>query len=131
MRNALALIGLLVLGFVGIGWYMGWYKLSYSHGTDGNLEIKTNVDTKKVGADSSEFLKNAATVIGSHAEKAAQDAKTSPPPAAGSTPGPVNPPQGSQATPNTPNVPITPPAAPDVPTGAPAPNKPIQLFPPK
>ena len=51
MRNLLALFGLLIIGFVGIGWYMGWYKLSVSKSSDGNLEIKTNVDTKKVGAD--------------------------------------------------------------------------------
>src|SRR5438046_142610 len=53
MRNLLALIGLLVVGFAGVGWYMGWYKLSFARTTDGNLEIKTDVDTKKVGQDTS------------------------------------------------------------------------------
>lgn len=133
MRNLLALIGLLILGFVGIGWYMGWYKLSFARDANGNLEIKTNVDTKKVGEDSSEFFKNAANVIGSHAEKAAQDAKTSTPPAAGATPGPVNPPQGSQNTPIAPDKPTAAPTSPQAPAGAPTtpPKQPITLFPPK
>lgn len=139
MRNLLALIGLLILGFVGVGWYMGWYKLSFSRTADGNLEIKTNVDTKKVGADSSEFLKNAGTVIGNQAEKAAQDAKNALPPVpAVGTPGPVTLPQGA---PTAPNTPLTVPTAPDMPTvlpmppafvGPPAPPRgPIQLVSPK
>lgn len=132
MRNLLALIGLLVLGFVGIGWYMGWYKLSFSRTTDGNLEIKTNVDTKKVGADSSDALNKLGTVIGNQAEKAAQDAKNALPPLPAGTPGPVALPQGGA---NSPNTPITIPVAPDAPApfvGPPAPLRgPIQLVPPK
>ena len=76
MRNLLALFGLLVIGFAGTGWYMGWYKLSYSRTTDGTIQIKTDVDAKKVESDSSNWIKNAATTIGTHAEKATQDAKT-------------------------------------------------------
>ena len=131
MRNVLALIGLLVIGFVGLGWYMEWYKLSVTRGSDGNLQITTNVDTKKVGSDSSEFFKNAATVIGSHAEKAARDVKTSVPAGApGATPGPV-------ATPPIPSVPIAPvatdvPSAITIPVVPPQrPTGPIQLLPPK
>lgn len=130
MRNVLALIGLLVIGFIGLGWYMEWYKLSVTRGSDGNLQITTNVDTNKVGADSSEFFKNAATVIGSHAEKAAKDAKTSVPPGApGVTPGPLVPP--------IPSVPVTPvttdvPSAVSIPIAPPQrPTGPIQLIPPK
>src|SRR5215211_7500875 len=101
MRNVLALIGLLVIGFGGLGWYLGWYKLSYSRTPDGHLQVTTDVDTKKVGADSQEFIKNASTVV----EKAAQDAKT-PAGAPGSTPGPVVPP--GTATPPIPLVPVAP-----------------------
>ena len=74
MRNLLSLFGLLVIGFAGIGWYMGWYKLSVTRGTDGNLEIKTDVDTKKVETDSTDARsRTSGTAIGSHVEKAAQD----------------------------------------------------------
>ena len=138
MRNVLALIGLLVIGFLGLGWYMGWYKLSISRGSDGNLQITTNVDTKKVGSDSSEFFKNAATMIGSHVEKTAQDAKNSTPPGApGVTPGPVVLPQGATITPPIPTVPVAP-VTPDMPTALPIPvappqppRGPISLIPPK
>lgn len=128
MRNLLALFGLLIIGFVGIGWYMGWYKLSVSKSSDGNLEIKTNVDTKKVGADSSDALNKLGTVIGNQAEKAAQEAKQALPPVPAVTPGPLPQPPAPG-----PNVPITIPVAPDVPVTTPSapPKGPIQLIPPK
>ena len=139
MRNALALIGLLVIGSAGLGWYLGWYKLSYSRNTDGNLQITTDVDTKKVGHDAKEAFNNAATAIGNHAEKAAQDAKTSAPPGApGVTPGPLTPP----STPPIPFVPVAPvpmeppttisvPPLPAPPGPQPPPRGPIPLIPPK
>jgi hypothetical protein len=130
MRNLLALFGLLIIGFVGIGWYMGWYKLSVTKSSDGNLEIKTNVDTKKVGADSSDALNKLGTVVGNQAEKAAQEAKNALPPVPAVTPGPL-----PQPPVPGPNVPITIPVAPDMPTTVPAPvappKGPIQLIPPK
>ncbi|MBN9122680.1 MAG: hypothetical protein J0I06_26630 [Planctomycetes bacterium] len=141
MRNVLALFGLLIIGFVGLGWYMGWYKLSVSRTADGNLEIKTDVNTKKVGADASDAIKNAGSVIGSHVDKAAHDAKAVTPPAApGGTPGPVTPPQNLPsipavagppvpAAPEMPTLPIPP--VPAAPTPAPAGPMPIQLIPPK
>jgi hypothetical protein len=140
MRNLLALIGLAVVGFAGIGWYMGWYKLSFSRSSDGNLEIKTDVNTQKVGADSTEALKNLGAAIGTHVQKAAQDAKsTAPTNAPGGTPGPVTPAQNSTSnslaptgaieptssvTPTIPTTPVTPPVSPSVPG-------PIKLVPPK
>ncbi len=119
MRNLLALIGLLVVGFLGIGWYMGWYKFSFTKSEDGTLQIKTDVKTDKVASDSTEFLKNVGAVIGNHVDKAAKDATTSAPTTApGGTPGPVTTPQNTQPNPNTP-------LTPGLPGG------PIPLFPPK
>ena len=127
MRNLLALFGLLVIGFAGTGWYMGWYKLSYSRNTDGNIQIKTDLDTKKVESDSSNWFKNAATVVGTQAEKAAQDAKTNNTPAGApvATPGPGGSPSGAPFNPPAPTAPVAPqgPFAPD--------RGPIQLLPPK
>ncbi len=134
MRNLLALFGLLVLGFGGGGWYMGWYKLSVTRGTDGNLEIKTDVDTKKVTTDSSEALKNISSVVGNQVDKAAQEAKAvAPASTPGATPGPVTPAQPSTPNPVGPDAPATtdpttPPAPPAQPTQGPGR---IQLFPPK
>lgn len=109
MRNLLALFGLAVIGFAGIGWYMGWYKLSYTRTTDGQLQINTIVDTNKTRTDASEAYKNVTAVVGNQVEKAAQDTTTATP----NTPaGAVAPPQVS---PN-PTVPGTLPVAPQQPT---------------
>jgi hypothetical protein len=84
MKNILTLIGALVVGFGGAGWYLGWYKLNVTKGSDGNPEIKTTVDTKKVIEDSGEAIKKTGAFIGQQIEKSANDAKT---PAG--TPGPA------------------------------------------
>jgi hypothetical protein len=98
MRNLLALIGLLVVGFGGIGWYCGWYKLSVEKGRDGNLQIETEVKTKKVVEDSSSFFQKVGKIASDKLEKEGKDARPIGAPVA--TPGP-----------STPAVP-TPPAAP-------------------
>lgn len=47
MRNFLAFVGLVVVAFVGIGYYMGWYKLS--PGKDGKQNVE--FDLKKAETD--------------------------------------------------------------------------------
>ncbi len=121
MRNLLALVGLLVLGVAGLGWYLGWYKLNVTRTTDGNLQINTTVDTKKAETDSAAFFKNASTVIGSQIEKSGQSAPPEGTP--GATPGPGA--QGSTFNPLAPTAPATPPAPGN--TGA----NPIKLIAPK
>lgn len=99
MKNLLALIGLAVVGFAGLGWYLGWYKLSVAKTDDGKLQIKADVDTQKFQDDSGTFFKNAATVIGKKLENSGdpKDAKGAP----AGTPGPVVP-----QAPERPNGPI-------------------------
>lgn len=120
VRNLLALIGLLVVGGAVLGWYMGWYTLSFNKSDDGTLQIKTDVDTKKVTDDTSNAFKNIATVVNNQAEKGA-DGKT-PNTTPGTTPGPVNPSQGSAINPLAPTTP----QSPTQPT-----REPIRLFPPR
>ncbi|WP_439621660.1 hypothetical protein [Gemmata sp.] len=103
MRNLLALIGLLVVGFAGIGWYCGWYKLSVGKGLNGNLQIETEVKTNKVVEDSSSFFQKVGKIASDKLEKEAKDARPIGAPVA--TPGPGT----------LPSVP-TPPAAPAAPT---------------
>lgn len=131
MRNLLALVGLAVIGFGGVGWYMGWYKFNVAKSSDGTLQITTDVDTKKVSSDSSDFLKNVGAVIGNHVEKAAQDAKTSAPSTApGGTPGPVTP--SAQSNIKLPEIPAVPGPTPSLPTpGSQGTHGPIPLIPPK
>jgi hypothetical protein len=136
MKNLLALIGLVVVVGGGVGWYMGWYKLSFTRGSDGNLEIKTDVDPKKVETDSTTFFKNAASVVGKHIDKTAKDSNTATPDTApGATPGPIAPAAGlptvspapiapvaaPQGGVGTPIIPIAPPAVPTLGSAVPMP----------
>lgn len=127
MRNLLAFIGLLVVGFGVAGWYLGWYKLNVSRSIDGNLQIQADVDTKKVTSDATEGFKNLSTAVEKQADKAAKDTNTSPPTGTpGTTPGPVNSSQGSAFNPLSPSLP----ESPKLPTVPPR-GTTIQLIPPK
>jgi hypothetical protein len=63
MRNLFALIGILVVGFGGLGWYLGWYKVNVSKNSDGSMQIQTDVDTKKVTTDSSAFFQKVGQMV--------------------------------------------------------------------
>ena len=63
MRNLFALIGLIVVVFGGAGWYLGWYKVNVSKNPEGNLQIQTDVDTKKVAGDSSAFFQKVGQMV--------------------------------------------------------------------
>ncbi len=56
MRNLLALLGLAVVTFFGLGWYLGWYTLAVEAGTDGKKKVHLDVDTKKIGEDAKKGL---------------------------------------------------------------------------
>lgn len=76
MRNLLALLGLLVVGFAVVGWYCGWYTVSVSRESDGNLQIKTKVDTQRVTTDSSAFFEKVGQLVGEKGQPASAPAKT-------------------------------------------------------
>jgi hypothetical protein len=58
MRNLLALVGAAVVGFAGLGWYLGWYHI----GTDsGKVEVEINA--KKVISDVKAGEKKAADFV--------------------------------------------------------------------
>ena len=63
MRNILALIGLIVVVFVGAGWYFGWYKFAVSPSLDGKQHIQVEVDTKKIGEDAKKFGETVNTAV--------------------------------------------------------------------
>lgn len=93
MKNILALIGALVIGFVVVGWYLGWYQLGITKTPDGTLHVETNVNTQKVANDSGDAFKKAGAFVSDHLEK-----PQSPPPPAGSTPGPQDQSQTAKVT---------------------------------
>jgi hypothetical protein len=92
MRNLLALIGAVVVGFAVIGWYCGWYQLGISKTTDGNLHVETRIHTRKVVDDSGHALKKAGELVGTQLDKTSQDGSQ---PTPGATPGPQDQPRVS------------------------------------
>jgi hypothetical protein len=51
MRNLFALIGFAIVVFLGLGWYLGWYKLDWATKSDGTTSVHFDVNAKKVGGD--------------------------------------------------------------------------------
>ncbi|MDB5308399.1 MAG: hypothetical protein JWO38_2601 [Gemmataceae bacterium] len=92
MRNLLALVGALVIGFGGLGWYMGWYQIHIAKTPEGNIRVETDVDTKKVTQDSGTALKQVGTFVGEKMDQAGQTAQAGQQPTPGTTPGPAAPP---------------------------------------
>ena len=92
MRNLLALLAAATLTVIGVGWYLGWYKLNVTKAPDGNVRIEVDADLKKAGNDASDLLKKGGQAVGEAVDKAngSQAAQPGPP---GATPGPVTPPQ--------------------------------------
>lgn len=61
MRNILALIGFLVVGFAVAGYFFGWYQLTSEPSPDGHRKFNVDVNTKKIGEDEqkvSDFISN-------------------------------------------------------------------------
>ena len=51
MRNLLALLAAGVLVFAGLGWYLGWYKISNTPAADGHRQISIDLNTPKIKED--------------------------------------------------------------------------------
>jgi hypothetical protein len=51
MRNLLALVGLALVLFAGLGWYLGWYKVKTAPADPGHHNVNIDVNTKKISTD--------------------------------------------------------------------------------
>ena len=80
MRNLLALIGLAVVIFVGVGYARGWYSFSLTAGSDGKTDINVKVDTVKLKQDAADGAGKVGSAIDGLKSAAAQ------PPATGAAP---------------------------------------------
>ena len=59
MRNSLALVGAAIIGFVGIGWYLGWYEISRQPSTNGRQAIQVDINSDKVTQDVKKIVQTA------------------------------------------------------------------------
>ncbi len=51
MRNLLSLAALALLVFVGLGWYLGWYRIQATPTADGHQKIQIDLNTAKIKTD--------------------------------------------------------------------------------
>jgi hypothetical protein len=51
MKNALALVGLVVVGFAVAGWYLGWYGVSTTVDNTGKSTVGVNINSGQVVKD--------------------------------------------------------------------------------
>lgn len=63
MRNLLALIGFVIVLFLGVGYVRGWYTFDYSTDANGRVKVSGDIDAKKIKEDGSEFKDKAGNVI--------------------------------------------------------------------
>jgi hypothetical protein len=63
MRNLLALIGLVVVAFIGLGWYFQWYSFVITPGNDGRVKFQGDVDTNKIVEDAKKAGETVGNVV--------------------------------------------------------------------
>lgn len=51
MRNLLALAAMALLVFLGLGWYLNWYKIATTPSADGHRQINIDLNTQKIKED--------------------------------------------------------------------------------
>lgn len=51
IKNLLALVGLVVVVFVGAGWYLGWYKVAEQSDGQGHPQLRIQVNASQVTSD--------------------------------------------------------------------------------
>jgi hypothetical protein len=51
VRNLLALLGLAIVLFAGLGWYLGWYHVALTPTPNGHKKVEFDINTSKVHDD--------------------------------------------------------------------------------
>jgi hypothetical protein len=52
MRNLLALMGAVLVAFLGLGWYLNWYQITPKPASaSGHRSIEIDINSKKIGQD--------------------------------------------------------------------------------
>jgi hypothetical protein len=82
MRNMLAFLAAATLTVVGVGWYLGWYRVSSATTDEGKRSINIELNTTKINAD----LRKGEDKIHQALEKRHSGNDTAPAPAGGQEP---------------------------------------------
>jgi hypothetical protein len=64
MKNLLAFVGLLVVGFGGLGYYLDWYNIDIHKNANGKVNIAGDIDPGKIAGDVKNFGNKVGKVIG-------------------------------------------------------------------
>jgi hypothetical protein len=73
MRNVLAFLAAAVIVLAGVGWYLDWYKLKFTPGGDGHLNVTIDADTTKAREDVAKEAKKIEEAV--NKDKTGDDAK--------------------------------------------------------
>jgi hypothetical protein len=98
MRNLLALLGLAIVVFAGLGWYLGWYHVAVAPAADGHKKVEFDVNTSKLQTDVSAGLDKGKQLVDSFRK----DSPTPPTAPAEGSKDFVGPPKPSNLPPATP-----------------------------
>ncbi len=63
MRNFFALIGLGTIAFVGLGWYLDWYKLSRQPAPTGTQRLTVDLNPDKITGDVRQGVERGGEII--------------------------------------------------------------------
>lgn len=51
MKNMLAFLAAVLIGFLGVGWYLGWYTFKPVSSSGGSHSFNVNIDSAKIKSD--------------------------------------------------------------------------------
>ena len=88
MRNIFALIGLVTVVFVGLGWYLDWYKMTRQPSESGKQQFLLNINPNKVTDDVKKGVEQTGEIVEKLREDKTQSA--APAPTAQPAQGPTN-----------------------------------------
>jgi hypothetical protein len=63
MRNLLALLALIAIAFLGLGWYLDWYRIEKGPSSSGRSTYQIEIDRNKISDDSRRFFKEGSDKI--------------------------------------------------------------------
>lgn len=111
MRNLLALLSALILIFLGLGWYLGWYKINSTTTPEGHRQISIDLDTNRIKTDVNKMVDR----DGSSTTPTSTGTGTPPPKTTPATPTGFRPDDGSFVYPGEPFTPAPPGGGPRLP----------------